>query len=179
MAKTKTDLYKEHLQAIVKQETGQKVSKETAWNLFKAVIHGTVQFTTKQEDNALALAGVGKFEVLMTKPRGSKAGLDKEGNPIEGANVWEIVPRYRFYPSVAINRVVEAAYGLNEEPVAMIDYGIFRSEDAVKDTSVKEKKVKETPEPSVPQVPQAPDAPDALEMEDAFDSEDDLILEDF
>ena len=49
--------FKAHLQALVKDRLGIKVSKETAWALFKDVIFGTVQFTVNTSDKFLSLSG--------------------------------------------------------------------------------------------------------------------------
>jgi nucleoid DNA-binding protein len=134
---TKTDLLKKNMQAIVKQSLGVKVSKEKAWDLFKAMIHGTVELTVNVEGKSIPLSGVGTFEVLETKPRGSKAGLDKDGNPIEGAKVWDCVPRFRFYPSSAIDKMLEQIYGLADHGIEMKHYGIFAGE-AVEETAEEE-----------------------------------------
>lgn len=158
---SKTDQYKAHLQAIIKQTTGQKVSKEVAWNLFKNIMAGTVQFTLNQEDHKLPLAGVGNFEVIKTQPRGSKAGLDKEGNPIPGAEVWEFVPRYRFYPSVAVERVVEDFFGLGGHELDKVNYGIY-AEDTVEEPAQEE----------------ALNEEEVVEETEAFEIEDD-VFEDF
>lgn len=135
---TKTDLLKKHTQAIVKQTLGVKVSKEKAWDLFKAIIHGTVELTMNAEGKSIPLSGVGTFEVLETKPRGSKAGLDKDGNPIEGATAWDCVPRFRFYPSSTIDKMLEQAYGFADHGIETKHYGIFVTEEAVEEVEAVE-----------------------------------------
>lgn len=127
---SKTEQYKVHLQKIVAQELGVKVSKDKAWNLFKAVINGTVQFVLKLDDQKMPLAGVGTFEVLKTKPRGTKAGLDENGNAIPGAKVWEFVPRMRLYFSSVVDKQLEQFFGLEDHGIEMKDYGIFVTDDA-------------------------------------------------
>lgn len=127
-APTKTDLLKKNMQAIIKQTLGVKVSKEKAWELFKATMHGTVELTMNVEGKSIPLSGVGTFEVLETKPRGSKAGLDKDGNPVEGAKVWDCVPRFRFYPSSTIDKMLEQAYGFADHGIETKHYGIFAAE---------------------------------------------------
>ena len=127
---TKTDLVKKNTQAIIKQTLGVKVSKEKAWELFKNLIHGTVELTMNVEGKSIPLSGVGTFEVLETKPRGSKAGLDKDGNAIEGAKVWDCVPRFRFYPSSTIDKMLEQEYGLADHGIEMKHYGIYAAETA-------------------------------------------------
>lgn len=136
--RSKTEQFKEHLQKIIYQQLGVKVSKDKAWNLFKAIQHGTVEFVVnlpveegtgeegKTKERTLPLAGVGTFKILETKPRGSKAGLDKEGKPIEGATAWPCVPRFRFYPSSKVDQYIEWKYGLGDHTdVKEEHYGIF------------------------------------------------------
>lgn len=130
---SKTDAYKVHLQKIIFQELGVKVSRDKAWSLFKGVIHGTVEHVLHIDDKKLPLAGVGTFEILETKPRGSKAGLDKDGNVIEGAEAWPCVPRFRFYPSSVVDNLVEHSYGLGDHEIDEKHYGIYKEDitDAV------------------------------------------------
>lgn len=142
----KTVMFKEHIQKIIYQQTGFEVSKDKAWNLFKAIIHGTVQFVLKQdrvvpqdanfeeqsyETRTLSLAGVGKFSILESKARGKKAGLDADGNKIDGVEPWETVPRFRFRPSSMIERVVNAFYGHAEEGYKETNYGIYAADEPV------------------------------------------------
>lgn len=143
---SKTDLYKQHLQRIIYQQLGVKVSKDKAWQLFKGVQKGTLEFVTKLEDHKLPLAGIGTYEIIETKPRGSKAGLDKDGKPIEGAKPWPCVPRYRFYPSSVIDDLVEKAYGLGDhDDVKEEHYGLYvEANDSVPEESTEEP-VKEGP----------------------------------
>lgn len=135
-SRSKTEVFKEHLQLIIYQQTGKKVSKSKAWEIFKAITHGTVEFVlnlpkeTEEDERKLPLAGVGTFQILETSPRGSKAGLDKDGNPIEGATPWPCVPRFRFYPSSTIDTLCEFKYGLGDHEVTEKHYGLF-TEDAV------------------------------------------------
>lgn len=142
MGSAKTDRFKEHVQAIVKQTTGQKISKADAWELFKNIINGTVEFTLNQEDLKLPLSGLGKFEILKTKPRKSKAGLDADGNPDPNLKPWPFVPRFRFYPSVSIDRDVEHFFGLGDHNIKREHYGIFKedynNEAPLDDTSADE-----------------------------------------
>ena len=71
---SETEKFKAHIQRIIFQETGKKVSKSVAWNLYKAMIHGSFEYTLNMEDNKagekkLPLSGVCTFEVINTKPR--------------------------------------------------------------------------------------------------------------
>ena len=136
---SKTELFKEHIQKIIYQQTGKKVSKSVAWGLFKAIYHGSIEFAINQEDKKVPLSGVCTIEILETKPRGSKAGLDENGNPIEGAEVWPCVPRARFYPSSVVDKYVEYKYGLgNHEDVVEIHYGIYKTDDAPAESEAEE-----------------------------------------
>jgi hypothetical protein len=151
--RSKTEVFKEHLQKVIYQTLGIKVSKSKAWDLFKATTHGTVEFvlnlptTTNEEGEEsakkLPLAGVGTFEILETKPRGSKAGLDKDGNPMDGVTPWPCVPRFRFYPSSTIDNLCEYKYGLGNHEITEKHYGLFVEDEAVEavaetDTAVEE-----------------------------------------
>jgi hypothetical protein len=142
---SKTDLFKAHLQKIVKDVTGNRISKSAAWDLFKDIIAGTVEFVENQplekadgEDNLgtrrLPLAGVGSFEILNVKPRGTKAGLRKneagEWVPDESLKVWDYVPRFRFYASSKISERLEQVFGLEDHGAEIKHYGLYRQGDA-------------------------------------------------
>ena len=138
---SKTDKFKEHVQKIIFQVTGKKVSKSTAWELYKAIFHGSVEFVLNDPDKKVPLAGVCTLEVLETKPRGSKAGLDKDGNPIDGAEPWTCVPRFRVYPSSVVDNYVEYKYGLGDhEGIVEKHYGVFKTEEEVAAPAKEEKK---------------------------------------
>lgn len=162
---TKTDAYKVHLQKIIHQELGIKVSRDKAWGLFKAIIHGTVEHVINLEgaEKKLPLAGVGTFEILETKPRGSKAGLDKDGNPIEGAEAWPCVPRFRFYPSSVIDNLVEFSYGLGDHDIEVKHYGVYKTEEAVE---AKAEEVNDAVEAKAEEEAKAPAADDFDGLED-------------
>ena len=87
------------------------------------------------------------FEIIETKGRGAKAGLDKEGNPIAGAEVHDTLMRYRFYPSEAMVRVVDRFYGVakpdDEQEPYFINYGLYSDSETLRDLlSVVERKSK-------------------------------------
>lgn len=157
---TKTEILKKHLQLIVRQVTGNKVSQDTAWDLFKAITHGVVELTSELEDHKISLAGVGTFEVLETKPRGSKAGLDKDKKPIPGATPWKFVPRYRFYPSSTIDMLLEQKLGLAKHNIEDKHYGLFSAA-----TEPAPKPEKKPSKPTAPLTP-APKKPDDVRAED-------------
>lgn len=117
MGTKETNLFKEHLQEIIKQRLGIEVSKFDAWNLFKDITHGTVEYTYNLDNMRFPLAGVGVFEVLKTSPRGRK----KEDG-------WEYVPRYRFYPSTAIDKLLEQILGFKDHEIDVNHYGIFKTD---------------------------------------------------
>lgn len=149
--RSKTYRFKEHLQAIVRQELGVKVSMDKAWQLFKAINAGTEEFvlnlpSEEGKGKRLPLSGIGTFSVIESKPRGSKAGLDKDGNQV--GESWPFVPRYRFYPSTAVNKRVEKFYGFGDhDDVELKHYGVFREDDD--DTDVESPVVEEVEEEKV------------------------------
>lgn len=138
---TKTQLFKKHLQAIIFKVTGKKVSQDKAWELYKSIQAGTLEFVYNQEDKKLSLAGLGRYEIKETKPTGKKAGfvkvmdengkpkLDEEGHTIEVKDeslpVWDVVPRYKFYPSTAVDEVLYALYNCPGEYKEPKHYGIY------------------------------------------------------
>jgi len=126
----KTELFKKHLQVMLQDFLGEQVSRSDSWDFFKDFIRGIIQFTVEQEDHTLPLSGVGKFQVLKTKPRvGAKAGLkrSKEGNWVNDpdAEPWEFVPKFRFYPSINIDRMLENYFGFANHDIEEVNYGIY------------------------------------------------------
>lgn len=89
--------FAEELQKVVAEETGHKISKEASWELFKALFKKCVDLACVKP---ISLAGVGKFVVQKTKPRGSKVGKVA------------FVPRFKLRASSAINAYVEAKLGV-------------------------------------------------------------------
>lgn len=132
----KTDLFKKHLQSIIKNRLGERYSKKDSWELFKSIIHGTVEFVSELEDNRLPLAGVGIFEILKTKPRGRKK---EEG--------WEFVPRYKFYPSVKINNYLEQIFEFDNHNLDDYGgYGLFNEdiqEEEIEEEDKQEEEIQE------------------------------------
>lgn len=126
----KTDRVKQHIQAIIKQQLGVKVSKQAAWDLFKAIIHGMVQFTLNDEKQEVPLAGVGTFKVLQTKPRKSKVGK------------MEYVPKFRFYPSSVIDKLLEQSAGFEDHGIKQVDYGLFAKDVPADDEEPEKPKAK-------------------------------------
>lgn len=117
----RTQAFKAHLQAMIKDRLDVKVSRETAWNMFKDMMFGTLQFVVCQEDKRLPLSGVGTFEVIKAGARGKK----KE----EGVN---FVPKYRFYPSTTIEKLVCDFMGQTEGiPEEVKFLGSYNTEDAL------------------------------------------------
>lgn len=98
---------KEDLQEVLSTkfgELGVKVSKENAWKLFKAGIEAAVETCIKDKELACSLSGVGRFEIMKAKPRGTKVG------------VVEFIPRLRFRPSSRINEFLETQMGQVPDP---------------------------------------------------------------
>ena len=159
----KTQLFKKHIQMIIQQVTGKKVSQDKAWELFKAIQLGTVEFVNniEVEKNAktLSLAGVGKFQVRETEPTGKKAGMvkveDEQGNTVEQRDidlpVWDVVPRFKFKPSSAIENLLYSMYGCpGYEDVVVKHHGIFTPEpEAEVEGEVEEVQVEEVVEAEV------------------------------
>lgn len=132
---SKTDRFKEHLQKIIAQSIGAKVSKEKAWSLFKNFNFGTVEFCANEEDGVLSLAGVGTFKVIKTEPRGKKAGLDKDGKPIPGAKPYEFIPRMKTYHSDKVAQFLAQHYGQEDFGVEFKSVGLFAKDAEVEDTA--------------------------------------------
>lgn len=103
---SKTEKFKEHVQKIVSDTLGVEVSKEKAWNLFKNIERGTMQFVALDEDNRLPIAGVGTYEIVFSKPTGKRAGFvkDENGNEVKDPTleVWKYIPRYKVRTSSTI-----------------------------------------------------------------------------
>lgn len=116
----KSAAYKVHLQKIIADRLGVKVSKETAWNLLKDIVFGTAQFVASQPDKRLPLSGVGTFEVIKAGARGAK----KEAGAL-------YVPKYRFYPSTTVEKMIEALMGQGEIPEDTKFLGVFNEEGAL------------------------------------------------
>lgn len=133
--KSQTELFKEWYQRVIFETTGEEVSKSKAWELFKATQLGVAQYVAELEGEnklgavkKLALAGVGNFEVQMLKPSGKKAGesIDfktREVKKIEGAKVWEYVPKFKVYPSSKVQNIIEQLYGLEDHGLEIKKYG--------------------------------------------------------
>lgn len=115
----KTDAFKQHLQVMIKDRLDVKVSKETAWSMFKDFMHGTQQFVVSQEDKRLPLAGVGSFEVISIRARGKKkeeTGLDT-------------LAKFRFYPSSTMHTATDYYMGVSELPEDLVGLGLYNMED--------------------------------------------------
>lgn len=123
-----TERFKLHLQHIIKEVTGVTVSKQKAWDLFKSFHTGALEFTLREESNTLSLAGVGTYKILKSEPRGKKAGLDAEGNPIEGAKFFPFVPRVKFYYSSTAQKIAEQFFDLEDHGLSLDFPGMFKSE---------------------------------------------------
>jgi len=177
---SKTEQFKEHLQKIIWQSTGKKVAKSTAWELYKNLFHGTVEFVLNDEDKKLPLAGVATFEILETKPRGSKAGLKQvvkeDGSKVweedPDAEAWDVVPRFRVYPSSVIDTLVEYKYGLGGHSVEEKHYGIFKPDEETEAEFKAKDTAKKADKDKAAKVAKAPKAKKAAEPEGSV--EDDL-----
>jgi nucleoid DNA-binding protein len=123
---TATELFKLRLQNDFTTVLGQKISKDTAWQLFKAAVNSPVDHVleTKQP---LSLAGVGVFHISETQPRvGTVTRVDprtgvkreveqgvKRLEQMEKAGI-DFVPRMRWTPSSKIDEKVEVSFGMRD-----------------------------------------------------------------
>jgi hypothetical protein len=131
-----TDQFKMHLQSIYSEMLGNKVSKETAWKLFKATQEAPFNYMLGNWDKA----GKPTFVKVkrMTAPEPGKgeaheveewskvpqlilslAGVGKyqilpAGARGDKAETQAFTPRPRYYPSSAIVEKVEVIFGLKE-----------------------------------------------------------------
>jgi hypothetical protein len=111
---SKTEEFKVALQAKVLEVTGQKVSKQAAWNLFKAFTKAPyeqilktyneagrrpITYGAKLEELVLPLSGVGSFRIITV------------GNA-ENTNV-----KPRFYISSSVEREIQLELGFSAEEV--------------------------------------------------------------
>jgi hypothetical protein len=166
---SKTELFKAHIQKIIKDTLGVRVSKASAWDLFKDVINGTVEFVQNQpsekaEDEEafgarrLPLAGVGSFEIIETKPRNTKAGLVKneKGEWVrdEKLKVWPYVPRFRFYASSKISELLEQVNGLEDHGVEVKHYGLYAPEKPKAEPAPKKEKAEKAEAPKADKAPE-------------------------
>lgn len=116
----KTDAFKVHIQSVVKDRLDIKISKETAWSLFKDVIYGTLQFSCNQEDKRVPLSGVGTFEVIKA---GARKSRKEEGKLY--------TPKFRFYPSTTIEKALFQLMGEDELDPTFKGLGTYNTEDAL------------------------------------------------
>lgn len=110
----RTDRFKQHIQAMLKRKFDIKVSKETAWQFFKEMQVGLIQFVVSEEDKKVALSGVGNYEIILAQARG-KAKERGES----------YLPKFRFYPSTATDRTIRQLMGLDPITEAIEGIGIF------------------------------------------------------
>lgn len=134
VAKVTTDQLKETLQVAIGETLGTKISKQKAWEVFKMIHHAVptllVENIGENEEAILSLAGVGKYKLVKTEPRGKKAGLDQDGNPVEGAYIYPFVPRYKFYPSSATMDTIEIKMGVaDSDKVKEVEESVAEQED--------------------------------------------------
>lgn len=130
MAIKTTEVVKRHIQLIIKDTLGVNVSKQKAWELYKDIMWGMAELTTVIDQHNIPLAGVGKYKINHSKPRGAKAGLDKNGKPFPGMKAWDYVPHFKFYPSTAVKTYIEQLLGFEELESSLKFHGILVSEDA-------------------------------------------------
>lgn len=128
MAVSKTDLFKEHIQKIIEDSLGVKVSKVKAYELFKDIFYGIIDFVIEDSENNVSLIGLGKFQIYKSVPKMSKAGLDKNGNPT-GEKAWDFVPRFKFRESAKVAEQLAKHYGFISGESGIPKVGIFKEEE--------------------------------------------------
>lgn len=96
----KTRKFQEELQTQISEILGEKVSLDKAWQAFKGMIAVVVSTAIKAEDKKLSLSGVGKFYIVMSKPRQIQGQ-----NSLLVKNLKE-VPHLRWKPSERIKKFV-------------------------------------------------------------------------
>lgn len=112
--KTKTEIFKDNLQRKVLEVTGNRISKQMAWDLFKAFIKTpyeqilttyadagkpTIKYGEKLEELSLSLSGIGSFRVI----------------PVGGEDELSVKPR--FYVSSAIENAIKVTLGFKADAV--------------------------------------------------------------
>lgn len=108
--------FQETLVKAVAESTGLNVSKQKAWDMYKAMINASVDFTLVQpkvceagetgtaKTRIVSLAGVGKWAVTERKP------VPNPDKP-SPKDKWDVIPNIKFYPSSKLRAMVETAYG--------------------------------------------------------------------
>lgn len=171
--KSKTEEFKEYYQKVVQAQLGVKVSKQKAWDFFKATVLGTVNFVINlpEEGEAkkqrLPLAGIGSFEVLKSQAKGKKAGFNEDGTPMAGVKQWPFNPRFKFYPSQVIEQILEQHYDLTDHGIEIKDYALVA--DTVKEEPKETKETKEPKEVAPKEEPKAPKTKKAKETKEVSD----------
>jgi hypothetical protein len=99
-----TEQFKIYIQKRYQTILGTRISRESAWLLYKQSVHASANFVLNlpKESQRLSLAGVGTWEIIQAKartPEEEKLGFN---------------PRFRFYPSSKIQKNVEIFYGLEQ-----------------------------------------------------------------
>lgn len=110
--KSKTEIFKELLQSKVLATTGVRVSKQTAWNLFKEFIKSpyeqilatyneagkpTIKYGEKNDALSISLSGIGAFRVIT----------------VGGEEHLSVKPR--FYVSSSIENAIKVALGFKAD----------------------------------------------------------------
>lgn len=145
---SRTTKFQNELQKNLGEVLGQKLSRETAWKLFKECLDTTVVFVAKDEEKKLPLSGVGTFLIKMSPPRKPVVREGEEAKESKYAGIPEL-PRFRYKISERYKKyLLEEIVGY-KEPEAPKQEAAPKKDEAPK---------KEEP-PKQEAAPKAPGAP--------------------
>lgn len=113
---SRTTRFQNELQANLGLILGKKISRETAWKLYKECIDTTVVFVSKDEEKKLPLSGVGTFQIKMSPPRKPVVREGEEPKKSKYADLPEL-PRFRFKPSERYRKYLLEELTDYKEPV--------------------------------------------------------------
>jgi len=96
MSSETTKAFQDELARVASETLGVKVSRAKAWALYKNTTNATVEFVANQKDTKLSLAGIGRFYINKSKPR----GMHGKKPALEGKVPF--IPHFRWRPSDTI-----------------------------------------------------------------------------
>jgi hypothetical protein len=128
---------------------GFPVDERTVGTLQKVFMRDIIRFlmTLTKEDfdqygeRAIALPGIGKFKIMNTKPQGRRILHTSDPTNVDDKGKYlgvETYPRFKFYPSSAIEAEVEILNGLESEEARIVYDRTIKSEFYNIDLNIKE-----------------------------------------
>jgi hypothetical protein len=141
--------YRKYSTDSLSDTLGIPVDERIAGTITKIVFRDIMRYlmTLEEEDfdqygeRAIALPGIGKFKIMNTKPQGRRIGLvgdpaniDSKGNYLGT----ETYPRFKFYPSAAMEAEVEILSGIESEDSRNIYERTLKSEKYNVEQNIKE-----------------------------------------